>query len=236
MIKLYPPRKHAIRAFGQETKYGLLWWEYILDHFQGTSAIPQLDWERAQSDIYIASDASGWGAAAVCGDSHTSIQWLPDPVAGSLPDIHVREMASILLALATFGADWRGLNITIRTDSNCSVDIFHRGYAAHPAARAILTEWSLVAAAYGFNFRLEHLPGMANLGPDLLSRGKFEEFTRAFPSSRPAHPMLPPNSVALQWTISSVNLVTNCTPSLGTGAPPTRRPKKRCRASPDINT
>ena len=52
-----------------------------------------------------------------------------------------------------------------------------------PHLAFLIRELALIAVKVGFRFRISHIPGVQNVGPDALSRGRWDEFRRDYPDA-----------------------------------------------------
>ena len=67
-----------------------------------------------------------------------------------------------------------------------------KGGSRNPEIMSLLRTLSYLAAMHSFAYKVEHIPGHTNTGPDHLSRGRVSVFQREFPHSNPSPtPTLP---------------------------------------------
>ena len=105
-------------------KSDLQWWALFLPTWNGVSMMAgavRSDWAATMT-----SDASGsWG----CGAFTSSGEWLQLQWPESWADVHitVKELAPVVLGVATWGQKWKGLTIQCRCDNAAVVAILHSG-------------------------------------------------------------------------------------------------------------
>ena len=122
-----------------------------------------------------ATDAStSWGAGGVWGLESYAFKWTEAEA-----DWHISwlELQAILLALRKWAPDWAGETVLLESDNTAAVAYVKNGGGAMKVGRAMMREISLLCLRYNIALRSEHIPGVRNLVPDALSRGKQVEST-----------------------------------------------------------
>ena len=80
------------------------------------------------------------------------------------------ELRALVMAAATWGARWAQKKIIFRCDCKPVVDAIRRCSSRRPKMTHLLRHLSTLAIKHGFDFRCEHIDGIANVTADLLSR------------------------------------------------------------------
>ena len=93
------------------------------------------------------------------------------------------ELHAIVDACATFGHLWRGLSITLQTDSMSVVEAWNQQRSHNPSLRYLFREICLLMSFHNFDLQIIHIPGKLNIKADLLSRLQVSKFLSEFPSA-----------------------------------------------------
>ena len=156
----------------REMKADLAWWRDFLPTFNGIAAIPEF--RRAVVDLDIASDASGWGFGAHCGDEFFIGAWTDAERAAS--DINVRELWTVVMAVAAFGASWSGKRVKFLIDNQATIEWIAGWRVASVAAGHLLRELYTLLVHFDIELVPEYINTKANVRADALSRNDLAAF------------------------------------------------------------
>ena len=121
-------------------------------------------------------DAStSYGAGAFYKGEGLSVKWQEEMKA----DINVLEVYAVLLAARKWGMKWRGRVVLVQSDNTTAVGALNKGHAKSPLVMQWLRELFMLSARGGFEVTAIHIPGIHNKLADYLSRGKWEEYSKA---------------------------------------------------------
>jgi hypothetical protein len=101
-----------------------------------------------------------------------------------------KELYALSRAAATWGSQWSGRKILFRTDCQPNVDAWRKGDSSQPQISNLIRTLLFIAATHNFNMNIVHIPGVENVGADLLSRGQVELFL-ASPGQHDPSPTIP---------------------------------------------
>jgi hypothetical protein len=151
----------------------IVWWGEFLADWNGVSLLYELEWIESDK-IELFTDACTKGFGGYYQGAWFAGAWCPNELAAawrvsklSMPFLELR---ALVMAATTWGPLWRGKKITFRCDCDGAVQAVNRGSSRVPETMHQLRELSMAACRYGFDFRAEHIPGVANTVADELSR------------------------------------------------------------------
>ena len=154
-------------------------WQWILDaldKWDSVSMILEDDWMRGTQRGF-ASDASGWGfggAMLLAGVYYLFRgEWSAEERA--FLDINALELAAIVFASAMFGPYRRESRLILQTDNEASAHVINRGKAS-PVMSALLHQGELQWTACSLMVYAQHILGVTNTLPDVLSRPGMQHF------------------------------------------------------------
>ena len=140
------------------------------------------------SVLTFADDASNAGMGAVYLNNWWSAPFnsahLKQPIAW-------RELFAILVACRTWGHAWTTKRVLIECDNSTIVHSMNNGTSKNPNIMSLIRDIFFLGSFYSFDVRLKHLPGLLNIGPDLLSRLRISEFHATFPHADKAPTPVP---------------------------------------------
>ena len=100
--------------------------------------------------------------------------------------IAVKEMATILLAAATWGCSWHHCSVFFHCDNAAVVFVIQRHSAKDPFLLHLLRCLYFYAARFQFGYSAHHLPGVSNVAADALSRDNMSLFLSLVPPGSPS--------------------------------------------------
>ena len=157
----------------------LHWWRRFLTPWNGISIIPDTNWTPAHA-LSIYTDACVQGYGAVNGPSWFACKWSVDEeqqaARAKRDSMPFKELYALAITAATFGQRWRGRKILFNCDCQSMVDAWRRGDSTQPHISQLIRTLLFIAATNDFNMNIVHIPGVENVGADLLSRGQIRLF------------------------------------------------------------
>ena len=161
-----------------EVRRDLWWFKHFLCQYNGVSVIPMMD--RAPPDTLLASDACLVGFGAVCQQEFCKGRFPPQIQSLGL-HISALEMLALIVSVKVWTNKFKGLLVGVKYDNLATVTVINSGRSRDPFMQACLRELCFVCAQGQFMVWAEHIPGISNRLPDLLSRwdlgtGAAEEF------------------------------------------------------------
>ena len=182
---------HHHLSLNSEALADINWWLEFLPTWNGVEPIqaPPI----TCFDIDLATDASGLGIGAVCGN-----KWLSYPLnsfsrlawIGNKFDINFWEMFALCTAVFAWGDAWRNKQIIIYVDNLSLTFVWVRGSKCKLMMR-LVRQLFLFTAERNMNILLHHIPGQSNVLADRLSRLQVVEFKRLHPEAEPDITPLP---------------------------------------------
>ena len=139
---------------------------------------------RADYRATITSDASGsWG----CGAYSSSGEWFQFEWPASWLDRHItiKELLPIVIAVATWGTQWKGSSVRCRCDNAAVVAIINSGTSKDERAMHLMRCMFFFLAKFRMTLFGEHIPGKHNQAADALSRNDHLSFLSQVPMASP---------------------------------------------------
>ena len=96
------------------------------------------------------------------------------------------------MAMQVWTKDVRDATIEIHSDNEAVVSVLNKLYSKNKDMRVLLKPIALWCMTRNLTIKASHVAGESNVGPDLLSRNKMEEFFKQFPTMKP-EPLAIPN-------------------------------------------
>jgi hypothetical protein len=155
------------------------WWLTFIKVWNGTSVFLEDEWVLS-SVLTFASDASNLGMGAVY-QSH----WWSAPFNAAhikLP-IAWRELFAIVVSCRVWGHHFASKRVLIECDNLAIVHSVNNGTSKNHNIMTLIRDLFFIGCFFSFDVRLTHVPGVLNIGPDLLSQLKFSEFHKQFPDA-----------------------------------------------------
>jgi hypothetical protein len=175
---------------GPAAKADLRWWFHLLVTCSWSGIVKLLrdpwilDFDLS---LEITTDASGRGRGVYFNGRWMSKQWSEKQLqqAWRIKGLSMvwLELFAIVDACATFGRYWRGLRITLQTDSESVVSAWNSQRSSNPELRFLFRKICLFMSVFDFDLQLIHLAGKLNIKADLLSRLQVGKFLKMFPEA-----------------------------------------------------
>jgi hypothetical protein len=197
--------RHRRRHINKEAREDLGVWMTFLKELPPERQFRML--EAAPEDFSIYTDAStSGGFGGIFGNA-----WF----AGSWPAGHWQtrsiaflELYPVYAALHTWTETFRDSTVAIYSDNQAVVDVLHKLYTKDKLLRQLLKPCTLTCLKNNIRISAYHIPGVENVGPDLLSRGKINEFLEKFPEASRSPTNIPgahaPENLNIEGTVKDV--------------------------------
>ena len=165
------------------------WWCHFVPSYNGVSLIKASPW--IHDTLALSTEACGSGAGGYFNGKYFHTPFPPPimPLYGH--DINILELLTIMVALKLWGAALRGQRVIISCDNENSVITLNSGRCHSPGMQLCLREIWFLSAAFDFEIRTNHVPGVSNAIADHLSRwhlspshkAHFEALTSGIPTT-----------------------------------------------------
>ena len=187
---------HLMQALGtgkKRVKIGdaamrdLLWWQAHLPKWSGCSLLNLSEWIAGKS-IELETDASKYGWGIVWGNRWACGRWTREERENAMREKRESmpwfELYAIVRAAKEWGHMWKGKRITFTGDCRGITQALNKNYMRKPAMAALLRVLSNCAVKHEFEWRCRWIEGETNVRADPISRGRVQEFLKAFPSMK----------------------------------------------------
>jgi hypothetical protein len=181
-------RSHNFPAPIEESvRLDLRWWSEFMLQFNGVTMIPDTKWtESWSSECQLFTDAAKSGFGARWGKHYIHGEWTPAQLAKAQGDdiliISALELAAIAIAIMTWGSNWNGKRISIRSDNTAAVAAINSGSCRQPLMMELIRELWFTCCTHSFEIRAVHVAGVKNVDADDLSRGAIHQFKQRNPT------------------------------------------------------
>ena len=187
--KLKDPRSYKRHTIPAAVKADIAWWLSVAEQWNGVSLLYEQEWTES-THLLLTTDACKKGYGAVYGNQWFAGEWSEEislrAKRSKMISMPFLELYALVQAAATFANDggWAGKRIIFKTDCEVNVKNFLSGQSKDPDSMALLRCLFGIAAKCGFDFRIEHVAGVANTLADILSRdGDCVSFRQAHTSA-----------------------------------------------------
>ena len=153
------------------------WWVTFIKIWNGKSLFYEDNWVLS-SNLSLATDASNLGMGA----TFRNAWWLSPFSAEHLAfPIAWRELLAIVVACRVWGHQLSSKRVIIECDNSAVVFSVNNGTSKNRPIMSLIRDLFFVCSYFCFDIRLKHVPGVLNVGPDLLSRLDLVKFRKCFP-------------------------------------------------------
>ena len=128
----------------------------------------------------LATDASDLGYGGVFGTKWYMQSFTP---AQARLSIASRELYAIVVACVIWGPLLSSYLVRFQCDNLAVVSCVNNGSSKCPLIMGLIRKLFFIAATHDFDVRLSHIPGVDNVGPDLLSRLRLADFRKQYPEA-----------------------------------------------------
>ena len=173
--------RHYFIRLDAVAKADLAWCNCFLQSWHGAAFVVS----GSSPVVHVHSDASGSFGCGAVSDDHRWLQvsW---PESWADVSIAVKEMATILLAAATWGCSWHHCSVFFHCDNAAVVFVIQRHSAKDPFLLHLLHCLYFYAARFQFGYSAHHLHGVSNVAADALSRDNMSLFLSLVPPGSPS--------------------------------------------------
>ena len=162
----------------QEAREDLQVWECFLAGLTPNKTFRMFDASSTVDPIYTdASTTVGYGA--VFGNMWFAGVW-PNNQWNNL-NICVSELYPIYAAVSVWSHQLQSTTVNVHTDNQALVSILNRLYTKDRLVRWFLKPLAILCLENNIHIVAHHIAGEDNVGPDMLSRGKIDQFLCEFP-------------------------------------------------------
>ena len=177
------------RTISSEAREDLEVWKSFLEHTPPNKNFRMLSPSPPTMVIYTdASKTIGYGA--VCERQWFAGEW---PQEWKSLNIATLELFPILAALQTWETKAENGTVHIHTDNKAVATVINRLYAKDKGLRQLVKPLALHCLSKNIKVQAYHVEGTNNIGPDLLSRGRINDFLEQFPHMYSAPAVVPPS-------------------------------------------
>ena len=155
------------------------WWIQFARQWNGRSFFLDSSWTPSPA-FQLFTDASDHGYGAYWAGHWLSGTWSRSQCRNT---IQWKELFAVLVAAATWGAQWSRKRLLVHCDNHAVVQIWRTGTSNNTALMQLVRTLFLIAATRNFNIMLQHLPGVDNGIADALSRSQFHRFRSLAPDA-----------------------------------------------------
>jgi hypothetical protein len=157
------------------------WWRHFSERWNGVSLLYEEEWTNAEK-LTLFTDACLTGYGARCGSHWFQGRWSAEQLAASVrterESMPFLELLALLFAAVTWGHLWHGRKIVFRCDCQPVVQALASRTSRSPDMMHLIRQLTMTAATHQFDFRVEHIAGVANVAADALSRYDMNVFWR----------------------------------------------------------
>jgi hypothetical protein len=171
--------EHTLHALTPNARADIRWWHRFIERWNGHSLLYELQWQESHTDLQLFTDAccdeqGVGGFGAVYGNRWIQGSWSPVQLQQARRKLRYSipflELYALVLAVCTWGHEWRGRRIRIRCDAQAVVHPCNTLSSKDSSMQALIRHLSTTAGMLGFEFRVVHIVGETNTVADLLSR------------------------------------------------------------------
>ena len=153
----------------------LAWWSFFLCEWNRMSLF-----HPGASSVHVYSDASGplCCGAVVPGVAYFRLPW---PQQWDSVGITAKELLPLVITAGLWGQAWTGHHVLFHVDNMSVVRVVESLNARDPLLCNMLRCFYFYAAYFQFTFSATHIPDVANVAADALSRGNLTLFHSLLP-------------------------------------------------------
>jgi hypothetical protein len=169
---------HRIKLSIQAQK-DINWWLLFVKAWNRKSIFYEDEWTTSPK-LELATDASDLGFGGVLGH-----HWFMQPFTPEQKALTIawRELYAIIVACTLWGSTFSQKRIIIHCDNLAIVYCVNAGSSKCPKIMVLIRTLFSIACIHNFEVRLQHVPGLDNIGPDRLSRLDLNAFREYAPNA-----------------------------------------------------
>lgn len=151
-------------------------WSFFIEHFNGKALFHSGKLCSSQT-LHLFTDASNLGFGCTF-----DRQWFYGPFETDWLKYHisVREFFPIVLAMEIWGESLSNTTVVLHSDNSAVVHVINKNSSKDPHLMKLMRRLMLASLKYNIHFFAEHIPGLYNVAPDLLSRLQIQRFRELF--------------------------------------------------------
>jgi hypothetical protein len=166
-------KPHHHKDLVRESRRDLAAWSLFINHFNGKTLMFKHVW-KSSAHLHMYTDAAGsFGFGAIFWKKWFYGSW-PDDLKGY--SITLKELFPIVLAVEVWGSILQNSCVVFHSDNEAVVHIINAQTSRDPAIMILVRRFVLAVMRHNILFSAEHIPGMVNTLPDLLSRLQIKKF------------------------------------------------------------
>lgn len=168
------------RRLNAEARADLEAWSIFIEHFNGKALFHSGKLCSSQT-LHLFTDASNLGFGCTF-----DRQWFYGPFETDWLKYHisVREFFPIVLAMEIWGESLSNTAVVLHSDNSAVVHVINKNSSKDPHLMKLMRRLMLASLKYNIHFFAEHIPGLYNVAPDLLSRLQIQRFRELFPAMK----------------------------------------------------
>lgn len=169
-------------------------WKEFLQDFNGRSLMLSKAWVDSEALALYTDAAANSGYGAFFEGHWVSGSWPNNWLLQDAPDITVKELFPIVLALQLWARQFTNQKVIMFCDNQAVVQIINKQSSRSPVVMSLVRLLVLTCLQCNVLFRAKHIPGYTNCMADCLSRGQLIKFRSLAPTAD-RHPTPVPNTL-----------------------------------------
>lgn len=165
--------RHVEWPLSPDIQGDLRWWHDFIEPWNGVSLLLDVEWSKAEK-LELYTDACGTGLGALFGTQWFAARWTPEQLAAAQRETKLSmpwcELYAVVAAARTWGAQWSGKKIMLRSDCMPVVQAIKAGRSRDPGMADLMRHLVRAACEHNFEFDCDHIEGVKNIHADELSR------------------------------------------------------------------
>ena len=182
--KLVSKLHHKV-ILGPETRKDLLWWYWSISSHNGVCMFPK-EWDTSTAQI-VYTDASNTALGVAYGHSWTWLDFTGEYKFMMNYSIAWREMAAMVLCLATFGDKLHGQQVFMNVDNEVVRLSLNKGYSRDPFLMALVRSIYYYTTIHKIDYRAIRVATYDNGIADAISRKDWVRLFALDPYMSPIH-------------------------------------------------
>lgn len=190
-------KPHHHKDLTKESRQDLAAWSLFINHFNGKSILFKHIWKTSEQ-LHLYTDAAGsWGFGAVFGRKWFYGAW---PESMKEYNITLKELFPIVVAVEVWGRVLQNSCVIFHSDNAAVVNIVNAQTSKDSKIMILVRRLVLALMKYNILFSAEHIPGLFNTLPDLLSRLQVKKFLEVSLDSEDEPTAIPSHLLQLSKT------------------------------------
>ena len=169
-------------TLNKESRRDLQAWSIFIDQFNGRSLLLARQWFTTHA-LHLYTDASGSIGFGAIFRTHWTYGTWPESI--SAFHITFKELFPIVLSVEVWGPLLRNKCIVLHTDNMAVVHVLNNQTSKNPDIMVLVRRFVIACMRQNILIHAEHIPGIYNVLPDLLSRLQIDKFRELAPNVDP---------------------------------------------------